>query len=820
VSDPGAVVRTARVRLARALIGPDASSGEVDEAEMQLKLALAGAPLRPEPDSDGSVEPARWEVLEELASIAGVRGHRQREVDRLIEAVLAAPSEPASALADRVLLLLGDATAGGLVEGLPPAVSAQLWEAAHDLGRPDAVVRLAARVALARGHVSAASEVSRQRGSVASPGTDLHAVTVVAAVLASLAEGDVDAAETQLSEVRDFVQEPSVVLAEALLHYARGDLQTALDLVDSRSAAGDLSTVAVISLLREGAAMSDPSDAFTAARNAATRAVRHDPSSGEPALLRAQVLLEAGVELDLGRELLGTALSRLESAQALDALPWWRVQERARTDDRYTYFRVEVAAARNQPEELLRLAGSYGAHGTTYLQDARLKELWAGRVDDQAEAARLLSSAAADYRQGSELSGAVRCLRVLVKREPGSRSALELTDALWASSFGTEAATGLEYVNEGLQLLGALEGQHPQDSLARACLLWGLLLVRLDTLAVNEEHIRADERWRPLPHLLLAALLDPEAPYSWAHLAWACTDADLRWPAAWASRSALALMPEDSWLLETGVAAEINWGGAITDEALLQWLRSVPEDIEPPGWVAAVQGYDLLLRGQAGAAAELVPAMDLDAWWAREIRVHSLALGQSLSDHLGDVRAMVDEADDRGSLLDAAWYALLFDVDRARELAERAAADGARPPGTAVQLAEIELVTSGAGSGLERLDAALRQTRRPWRLSEERSVRLPLLALTQDEPMQAVLGAMVERASTLLEGLDPVPALTAELDANETWCNDSDLAELVRRVLERATFPDQEAGDLPAVPSLPGAATVAAAWKALSPSGP
>lgn len=808
-------VRRARMDLARALAVPGATDREIAEAEKQLLRTLGPDPsadLDGATDGQGVRGPGQWEVLEQLAGIAHLRGHVQQEVDQLVQAVVVAPPGPATQLADRVVQLLESSGDGSLVEGLSNDVASQLWAAAHDDERPDAVVQLAARLALARGHVTAASEVSRQRDSVASAGAELHAVAVVAAVLDDLAEGDADAAEARLAEVRHLDREPSVMLAEALLRYARGELDEARRLAESWSGAGDVGTVAVIALLRQAVDEADAAAAFTAARTAATRIVRHDPASGEPVLLRAQVLLEAGVELELGRELLSTAVSRLGKPYDL---PWWRVQDRARTDDRYTYFRVEVAAALGETAEIPRLAETYTATSlTTYAQDARLRELWAGAVDDAPRSVDLLRAAASDYRTAEDLPSAVRCLRVVRERDPGPVSGLDLADALWGSSFGQAPGESEKPLAEALALMGALEGSHSPDTIGRACLVWGLLLARVDAVADAERPLRASQRWRPLPHLLLGALLNTDASYTWAHLSWALMDADLHRPAAWSGRRALDLVPADDWLIETCMVAETNWSGVLSDGAR-EWLRTGP-DVLAPGWVATVQGYDLLVRGRTSEAADLVPQMDFDAPWSREIRVLALALGRSLTAAADALRDLVAEAEERGETLDAAWYSLLVDEVRARELAAQASADGDRRTGSELRRAAIEVVTSGGRAGAGRYEAVLRRCCRPFRVAQESSIMLPLLALAQqDEQSRAVLRTLTEVAAQRAREVDPAPALTAEMDSQEAWCEDADLSELVRYLLRLAEDDPSLDGELPEVPYLPGARTVAVAGASL-----
>ncbi|MDM7854546.1 flotillin family protein [Cellulomonas alba] len=815
MSEREATVARARVELARALVGPGATEREIGEAEKQLHRALDVASASDgQHDGHPSGAPAEWEVLAELAEIAHLRGAAQAEVDRLVQAVLVAPAGPATTMAEQVVQLLESSSDGALVEGLPPALRSGLWAAAHDQRQPDAVVQLAARLALARGNVAAAGEVSRQRDSVASADTELRAVSVVAGVLADLAAGDVEAADAKLGEVRHLEREASVVLATALLHYARGELEEARRVAEAWPGSGDVGTVAVIALLREAAQEVDASATFTAARTAATRTARHDPSAGEPLLLRAQVMLEGGEELELGRELLTTAVSR--TGPQLDELPWWRVQARARDDDRYTYFRAEVAAARGRPDELRGWAERYRATTlTTYAQDGRLRELWAGAVDDEQRSTELLREAAADYRRANDMPAAVRCLRAARAREPAPdlESGLDLAEALWGSSFDGQTERGRDLVAEGLGLLGELEGRHGPDTAGRACLLWGLLLSRSDALLALEQPLGAGHRWRPLPHLLLAAMLDTTSSYRWAHLAWALTDADLRRPAAWSARRGLDLRPDDDWVIQTCVVTEANWQGVLPDD-LRDWVEKTAPGVAGAGWAAAILGYDLLMRGLPQDAAALLPRMDLEEWWSHEIRTLSLALAASPAEASGELRDLVEEALSSGNQLDAAWYALLVDRERARELAA-AADDGDPRPAAESRLAAIEVVLSDGAAGADRYAASVRRARRPSHLYQESEAALPLLERAQDdESTRTVLRQLTELTAALARDVEHAPALTAELESQEAQCEDAELLRLVRHLLRHVDGDPSPGDELPTLPYLPGAASAEAAWVA------
>jgi hypothetical protein len=427
----------------------------------------------------------------------------------------------------------------------------------------------------------------------------------------------------------------------------------------------------------------------------------------------------------------------------------------------------------------------------------------------------LLRDAANDHRQASDLSSAVRCLRGAYEKQQDSTNGLELADALWALSFSVdEDADQVACVNEGLNLMGSLEGKHPEASLARTILLWGLLLARADTL--TSATLRPDQRWRALPHLLLASMLEPDAPYSWAHLAWAFGDAELRWPALRAGRMAFTLLPDDDWVMETLLVSEVNWSARLTDE-LRSWMQHVSPEVVDPSWIAAISALDLLVRGRPPEAVELVPRIKSDAWWCQEVRTAALILGRSLAAASDDVKSLVDEAENRGQLLDAAWWALLADRDRSGSLAEKAAVDGTASFDQQAIQATIELIMSDGRSGLDRLLATIDRTCRPFGLRYNLALRLPLLvaAYRDHDLLQKKFRSLAVRSEERLHNFDPAPSLTAELEAEDSWCEDFRLAELVRWLLQRMDERPMSGDGPPQVPWLPGASSLAEGWNAL-----
>lgn len=809
MADQSADVRAARLALARALARPGAGEDDLEEAERLLLLI-------PVPTAPEDPRTARWEILGCLAEIARLRGQSQREFESLARAVTVAPPAQVPAMADRLMTMLAGEGGERLVEGVPATVAAALWEAAHDPQRPDAVVQLVAKLALARGHVVAASEVSQQRSSVVSASPELQVANEAASALQRLRAGDLDAAESVLHRVRHLRDEPSVAMAEALLLYARGDVSAARDRAESSPGAGDLTAVAVIAMLHEAVTAGDAQALYKTARSAATRAARLAPSSADPGLLRAQVLLESGTELDLGRELLRKALRKIKH---LGDLPWWQVQDRVRDDDHFHYFMAEVAAARGDGDEVNRRAAAFAAQRTSFAQDARLRELWAGAAASPAEQAERLRAAATDFRRADDQPNEERCLRLAYERQPTSTYGLDLVETLWTLSFADPQDQARSRVDEAKEVLLRLEGEHPTSSLGRACLLWGLLLTRADDLPIGERRERAERRWLPLPHLLVSALLAPEASYRWAHLSLALGEARLTWPATWASRRASELRPDDPWLQETRVVAEANWSGTVdTDQRV--WLRARSSEPSDAGWASSLLALDLLAAGRAADAADLAPQMTFPAPWSHEIRVAALALGSSVEAALKEVYPLVDELAQHGDLLAAAWWALLVDPDWCRQLVDAEREGGSSPFLARLVPAVFELVTQQGDEALDRLVRSLAQTARPSHLRDWALVRLPILVATlaPGSPLRATVTTLAAQAERLLHALPERPPLTVELDSDDARCHDPSLLALVRVLLDRADDVDRQ--QPPALPGhLPGAATLAAAWRALDQPG-
>ena len=75
-----------------------------------------------------------------------------------------------------------------------------------------------------------------------------------------------------------------------------------------------------------------------------------------------------------------------------------------------------------------------------------------------------------------------------------------------------------------------------------------------------------------------------------------------------------------------------------------------------------------------------------------------------------------------------------------------------------------------------------------------------------------------QRCKERLHNLDLAPSLAAELEADDSWCEDFELARLVQRLLQRMDVDDRSTSPdgLPKVPWLPGASSVADGWNALT----
>ena len=217
--------------------------------------------------------------------------------------------------------------------------------------------------------------------------------------------------------------------------------------------------------------------------------------------------------------------------------------------------------------------------GTTYAQDAAVRNHWAQSVKNHPdEAAQLLRAAAIDYQRSNDDANALQCLRKTQEFSPVPRRRWN-SAAMWRLSFTDEdPERGLQ---EAIDLMSRWDESQPEESLADACLLWGLLLSRRLTLRTRHAGgaLPPAARWEPLPHLILAALLRPQASYSKAHLAEALGDADLYWPALRSALAATHLRAEDDWLQYVAVMAAVNWYGTVDDgvRKRMERLREAPE---------------------------------------------------------------------------------------------------------------------------------------------------------------------------------------------------------------------------------------------------
>ncbi len=803
MSPAAAEIRHARVALARALADPDSGPENLDEAERQYLMAVTqDAPDEP---------PPCWQLLAELAEISVWRGEPQVALGRLVDGVLEAPPESAALLSDRALRLVDSDRSGRIADILPAETTERLRELAHDHATTEEVVRLSARLSLARGEIAVAGDLIRQRDEIGDSGrdADLKAAEIANDVLGLLVQGELDAAEEHLRPVHGDSSDSGAALGRAFLAYARGDVAEAQRLADSHTRTGDLAIVAVLARLREAAeSFADPnSHLYADAQSAASVAARNDPSGAAPILLRAQVLLEAGEQLHFGRDLLKTGLKRV---QALDDIPWWRIQERYRSDERYRFFRMEVAARMKQPDVVCRLASDYSEVGTSFAQDGRVHELWATAAGSADETASHLLDAAARYRNAGDQSAVLRTLRQSYRHSLDPETGLQLVDALWVASYDKSEGSTADLIAEGLDLMTVIERQLPSSALASACLHWGLLLARRASATDA-----GTTTWEAVPHLALAVLLAPKESYSWAHLAWALSDADLWWPAARAAEHALHEGTRDNWLMETGVVTHLNWFADVSGE-LDEWLENVPSEVVGQDWKSAIRAVSLAVNGYIGDAAEHVKDLTLDTPWVRWIRWSVLALDGSIKTARPEISDYVELERKAGRPLEAASAALLLDADQALRLIGEATDGDAQK--AAALAALVDLVRTDGQAGFDEAVADLRRTTRRYRLLQLRNIQFPLIVAAY--PDRGGLHLAIERLSAEVDRrvaeMSLRPPLTAELDSGEVWCADGDLVELVRALVPLAFGDGVEPPAQFAPPETCGRLTMVTAWAALT----
>lgn len=803
-SDLESTVRSARVALAKALM----LSGDEDslaEAESQLAEALTGA---------GPHD--RVEAIEALADLAERRHDLTSAVGWLIDGVVGADPADVGTMATRALALLGSERASHASDLLPVSSVRALVDLAREVVGSPELVQLATRLSLAHGHVEPAAELStRVERSALAQSDDVSAAAGANRVLHLLADGRTAEASEACAQLTSAPADASVALAEAMLCYVEGDLPEAHRRAEFMGMAGDFAAVAVMSLLLQAAqdtGARDTRDTLLArAAEAAAGAARNDPAGATPLLLRAQVLLERGDQIMLGRDLLETALRRV---RAPEGLLWWRIQERVRSDPAYSYFRAEVAATRDQWEEVARLAQpEHQSFEATDAQQARLYELAAAVEPDARSEASLLERAAEFNRRAGDADAELRALRNSFTAWPDVGVGLTLAEALWSLSLSDDREDEAPLlVSEGLELLEQVGPDAPDESLRMLVLMWGLLLTRSESL----RSMSGADRWSGIPFLVTAVRLDEQEAYGWAHLAGAFSGAQLSWPAAWAAERALRLAPGDAWLCDTAVVMELNWSVHLSRSSI-EWLDT--GDDGDSGWAAAIRGLVLAYEGCLDEARRLLDESTWDASWARDVRLDVRAAIERTDELEYEVRAEVDRDQEAGEWGAAAARALWLDPDEARDIWDRAVASGDESESAlTLDRALIELVESDGQRGQDAILRELQTMSRRYRVLDLAELQFGALATWHAgrEGLVQALAELADLARAHARALPDRPALTREIDTGEASCRDLDLEDVVRELLELADHDvDETAPELRWPSALPGAAVLQRAWLVL-----
>jgi tetratricopeptide (TPR) repeat protein len=757
------------------------TNDKLDEAELMLSAALA------EPGTD----PPDWRIHMYLGTVGDRVGRpRARAFAEVLAAVVKAPTTEAEAPAELALSMLNEPTARRWARKLDADLVRTLLASAQNDGAPAPMVSLAAQLSILRGDAAAVGSlfaVSPAAERAAYPA--IASASAVARALELVDEGNCEDALAVLAEGEVSAGEPGVASTRAFAFYGAGNLDAALDTAASAAPTFDTAAVEALVWLRRAAEerASETSDAIAEAARAASTAARIEPALGDGLLLRAQVELEGNLDISGGRRLLQTAMRKLENEPTRARL--WRVQARGRDDDVFRYMTLEVAAACERPEELLRVRPDDLPFATTnYRQDASLAQLVAVALRDAgraSEAAEMFELAATFYKNSDEHDRALRARHSAMALHPTAEGLIKIAEEQWEASFRAEAQSrdaAEDELRKGIDALARLEqcrlDEEPKQR-ALAAYMRGLLLARRPNLGP----VTVMERWLPLPWLLAAALEDRSHSYRAAYLAWALDEAMIRRPALHFAERALGLAPDDAWLQEGLIVMHVNWYGVLEPR--------IDELIDPMGveaWGSTLRALDALHQDDLDRLTPLIDDITFDAFWAREIRARAIArvhgLGAAVSLYEDLLRESEKESADDFAAAEAAL--VLGDVDVARRHLERGISKGTIEPVGAKSMAALIDVVRGGDASVEVLREHLLTMVRPYALREWAYVRLPVLALAWAEQAQTV--AAFETLNRVAEerfaSLEPQPSLTAEIDIARATSTDTELDELVHRLLK------------------------------------
>jgi len=764
-------VRTARWHLGKLL---SASPDGLAEARSQFDRALT------EPGQD----PPDWRILGELCRLERAAGDSRAGLRHSLLAISTAPLTEVEYLAVEGLALLAD-----IEPEATGAISADID--LDDLARrasapesPEALVMLT--TALIRMEDSKALQ-SLLRARPAEAGTvreGYRGLATFAQVL-QLMDHDEWSAALEAFEREGFAGDPSYAEVQGLVLYAGGRVDEAWDCVErarGQRSVDRLALRALILLHRAAAVMGDERrQLIEQALNSALEAAQIEPTRTDVSLLRAEITLEGGLDLDVGRKLLRGALRKLGTGLA--STRWWRAQERLRSDEVYSYFRVEVAAARNEDVEVLERVAKAGTNSTDLVQDAAMAELEArarvrrGQKDDAAAA---YQRAARSFLRADMRSRAIAAYDEAVGLGASVGTVLALVELLYEASFAVDdgGEGDASAVGRGLSRLDAADEVVAGADAVRSCFLTGMLLLR-----GAPDRAGPAAAWPSLPHLLVATLAEDDHYYRPTQLAWALHSVNLIRPAEYFAELGLSRSADlNGWLADTAVVMRFNWEGAL-DERAEHLMTSMPD----PKRNEALRALGYLLAGDRARLCATAAGLTDNGLWARQVQAHATARCGSFQESLPQFVSLLEDAisaDNTDVAVDAAL--VLGNVETAREQLKENERTGVMNLHFASLWQAVIDLSQGIQGSAQRAAGLVEEAFWPFELRSLARMHLPTLVdAWPDAPdVQDVLLTLAHQCDAVLGRLEKRPQLTRELDVGHVSCPDPELGAAVWTFLD------------------------------------
>lgn len=781
-----------------------AQDGRKKEGLEQLIGALA------EPGSS----PAAWELQVELGDLHQALGDPGRALEAYILAVLANPE--AKQAASRALRLLGP-DAGLSWQG---ATGARLQSALATTRAPSAsVCRLTARLLRLEGDLQGAVTALE---CVLAGGTKDRSQ-----VLADLVDVLIELGDPEYTQrILDAHSEVDDGSLRAVVLFEQGRFEETLAAAPQTRAprAAALRMLALVGLQRAQEALAVAPDRhdslevdaarvvahlalqqYTEARHISERLSHTTTDNVDVILLHAQVLLEGAGndgsaegfnDVDEARRTFQRLRVVEQSRQGrlsarLLRRPWLRLQTLVRAeDDRFQYAVAEATFGLDSGVDDLRsVLHSCRLYGTTYLQDAAVKELLAqlaGNSETDSEAVAAAQEAAASAVLGCGHPRRARTLaRAAVELAPTLSRRVLLANASWGASYdeSVDRDTRLAQLAEAIIWLDAEGGDIAPDAGTDSAYLHGLMLTRLAEL--SPETVQQIPRTvRALPFLLASVLAERDA-YYFIHTALALNQVSASASAYLCAESATELLPEEPQLRETYLITLVNHHA---DQARLTTaLESVSGEDWEQAWLDSLRLHVALLNGLEDEVRVLLARPGFEATWARwdrlqaEVLVHGLeSCREELEKLAADVRKDGTEEDTLADI-----YRLLGRLDDADQATAEAERAGIVQP---VFLARVRTLTALARNpsrdAEEVMGGLIRAECAPSRIRTTLHVDLPLLRLAAPA-VAPVIDRLTEMCRVRLEAIlcDP-PSVAADIEVLPGGLVDGELLRVLLDILE------------------------------------